>query len=292
MMDHGYALAARMQQILPTKINYSDGMRRQRDRVRQENGVNIGIAYSKWKALKAEKGFRNDADVACCLLDMAYSELSEDRSSISSISPISIPPRGRPQKSMGPALQSEATWRDSLSSEQLSDSETLSSPDSQSAKVEVLEFGYEHPPYQPIKQEEPEQQTEDESGLDIMIASTAPSYGFVPHCSSSTDDENEMQWDEIKDELAETAQRLEERLEAMRSLSVRAPEPISVTREKGDKEVKWINKSSLTTLFRTCHQCGEPVLEFKTLTSGSLSWIQWECSKGHLMWLFYNYNTT
>uniref|UniRef100_UPI0001CF2511 uncharacterized protein LOC100332117 isoform 1 n=1 Tax=Danio rerio TaxID=7955 RepID=UPI0001CF2511 len=291
MMDHGYALAARMEQIMPIRRNYTNGIRRQRDGEKQINRVNIGIAYSKWKALKEKKGFRNDADVACYLLDRAFSELSEDRSSISSISPISIPPRRQPQKSIRPALQSEATWTDSLSSDQLSDSETLPGPDSKSANVEVLEFGYEHPPYQTIKQEEPEQQLEDESGVDIMIASTAQSYGFVPHCSSSTDEENEMQWDEIKDELAETAQRLEERLEAMRSLSVRAPEPMSVTKEK-DKEVKWTNKSSLKTLFRTCHQCGESVLEFKTLTSGSLSWIQWECSKGHLMCLFHNYNTT
>ncbi|XP_056306289.1 uncharacterized protein si:ch211-40k21.5 [Danio aesculapii] len=267
----------------PAKLKYNKRSNKGR--------INIRDEIKRWKQLKREKGFKSNAELATYLLDRAYSDLSEDRSSISSSSPISIPPRGRTQKSMGPALQTEATWMDTLSSDQLSDSADLESGPNRVLKVEVLEFGFEHSPYQTIKQEEPEQQTEDESGLDIMIASTAESYGFIPHCSSSTDDENEMQWGEIKDELAETAQRLEERLEAMRSLSVRAPEPPSATREK-DKEVKWINKSSLTTLFRTCHQCGEPVLEFKTLTSGSLSWIQWECSKGHLMWLFHNYNTT
>lgn len=69
MMDHGYALAARMEQIMPIRRNYTNGIRRQRDGEKQINRVNIGIAYSKWKALKEKKGFRNDADVACYLLD-------------------------------------------------------------------------------------------------------------------------------------------------------------------------------------------------------------------------------
>ncbi|XP_048031223.1 uncharacterized protein si:ch211-40k21.5 isoform X1 [Megalobrama amblycephala] len=178
-----------------------------------------------------------------------------------------------------------------------SDSESQPSPDPTPTNVEVLGVCYDLPslrPYKPDKQAQPERR-EDGSDLDVVIGSIAPSYNFVPHSSSSsttTEEDNAMHWEEIKDELAQTAQRLEERLDAMRSFTDVKLEPISMTIGKEDQK-KWVvNKSSLTGLFRTCHQCGEPVLEFKTLTSGSLIRIQWECSKGHLMWLFPNYNPT
>ncbi|KAL0156308.1 hypothetical protein M9458_047554, partial [Cirrhinus mrigala] len=68
-MDHCYALTAGTLQTLPRKRKRSDGRKRARDRLRQKNRVNIGIAYSRWKALKMEKGMKNDAEVACYLLD-------------------------------------------------------------------------------------------------------------------------------------------------------------------------------------------------------------------------------
>lgn len=68
-MDHCYALTAETLQTLPKKRKKSDVKKRERDRLRQKNRVNIGVAYSRWKALKAEKGLKNDAEVACFLLD-------------------------------------------------------------------------------------------------------------------------------------------------------------------------------------------------------------------------------
>ncbi|XP_077101459.1 uncharacterized protein LOC143752215 isoform X2 [Siphateles boraxobius] len=188
----------------------------------------------------------------------------------------------------------DSNSKDSLpSSDRQSDSESQPSPGPQPTNVEALGICNDFPshwPYKPDKQAQPERQN-DVSDLDVVIGS----YSFASSSSSTTTEEdNVMNWEEIKDELAQTAQRLEERLNVMRSLTDGALEPISMTIGKDDqKEVKWVvNKSSLTGLFRTCHQCGEPVLEFKTLTSGSLIRIQWECAKGHLMWLFPNYNPT
>ncbi|XP_073687059.1 uncharacterized protein [Garra rufa] len=135
---------------------------------------------------------------------------------------------------------------------------------------------------------------EDETKPDIRMGYTEEQ-NWIEHSSSSstiTDEDSTVDWEERKDELAQTALRLEERLNAMRSLSDTASDPISMTRGIVDQKERLVNKSSLTGLFRTCHQCGEPVLEFKTLTSGSLIRIQWECSKGHLMWLFPNHNPT
>lgn len=68
-MDHCYALTAETLQTPPRKRKRSDGRKRERDRLRQKNRVNIGVAYSRWKALKVEKGMKNDAEVACYLLD-------------------------------------------------------------------------------------------------------------------------------------------------------------------------------------------------------------------------------
>jgi len=67
-MDHGYALAAGTIQTPPRKRKRSDE-KREKDRLRQKNRVNIGAAYSRWKALKVEKGMKNDAEVARYLLD-------------------------------------------------------------------------------------------------------------------------------------------------------------------------------------------------------------------------------
>ncbi|KAK7123424.1 hypothetical protein R3I93_021751 [Phoxinus phoxinus] len=300
-MDHGYALAAGTSQTPPRKRKRSDE-KREKDRLRQKNRVNIGAAYSRWKALKVERGLKNDAEVARYLLDRVCGEhLSQDQ--------FSAPPRkrGRPRKSTAApktepspdpysndqcdaSEDSLSTDHSQPSSDRQSDSESQPSPDPQPTNVPS------HLPYKPDKQAQPERQN-DGSDLDIEIGSIQPSYSFAGHSSSSstiTEEDNAMNWEEIKDEMAQTAQRLEERLNVMRSLTDGALEPISMTRGKDDQdEVKWVvNKSSLTGLFRSCHQCGEPVLEFKTLTSGSLVRIQWECSKGHLMWLFPNHNPT
>ncbi|XP_048031226.1 uncharacterized protein si:ch211-40k21.5 isoform X4 [Megalobrama amblycephala] len=306
-MDHGYALAAGTLQTLPRKRKRSNERKREKDRLRQKNRVNIGVAYSRWKALKVEKGMKSDAEVACYLLDRVCGEHKSSSAALKK--------RGRPRKTA--ALQTEDLSQPSPdphsdqcnASEDLhsdhsqpspecqSDSESQPSPDPTPTNVEVLGVCYDLPslrPYKPDKQAQPERR-EDGSDLDVVIGSIAPSYNFVPHSSSSsttTEEDNAMHWEEIKDELAQTAQRLEERLDAMRSFTDVKLEPISMTIGKEDQK-KWVvNKSSLTGLFRTCHQCGEPVLEFKTLTSGSLIRIQWECSKGHLMWLFPNYNPT
>lgn len=276
--------------------------KRECNRIYSKTRINIGRAFERWRQCRELKGFKSDPELAFFLLDTVdrVCGLSQDKSPRK---------RGRPRKSTA-ASQTEdssqlipdphSTDHSQPSSDRQSDSESQPSPDPQPTNVEVLGICYDLPslwPYKPDKQAQPEHRNEDGSDLDVVIGSIAPSYGFVPHSSSSsttTEDDNAMNWEEIKDELAQTAQRLEERLDAMRSLTDGALEPISMTRGIDDqKEVKWVvNKSSLKGLFRTCHQCGEPVLEFKTLTSGSLVRIQWECSKGHLMWLFPNYNPT
>ncbi|XP_016379803.1 uncharacterized protein LOC107717535 [Sinocyclocheilus rhinocerous] len=247
-MDHCYASTAETIQALPKKRKRTD-MKRERDRLRQKNRVNIGEEYSRWKALKVEKGMKNDMEVACYLLDRVCGEhLSQDNSSESPRK------RGKHQKSTS-ALKSED------------------------------------------KQAQPERLIEDGSDPDVRMGYNEEQNCMMEQSSSSsttTEEDHTVLWEKRKDELAQTALRLEERLNAMRSLSDTASDPISLTRGIADqKERKWVvNKSSLTGLFRTCHQCGEPVLEFKTLTSGSLIRIQWECSKGHLMWLFPNHNPT
>ncbi|XP_056105347.1 uncharacterized protein si:ch211-40k21.5 isoform X2 [Rhinichthys klamathensis goyatoka] len=278
--------------------------------MRNKTRINIGRAFERWRQLRELKGFKSDSDLAFFLLDtvdrVCGEHLSQDQSSASPRK------RGRPRKSTA-APQTEpssdaystdqchasedphSTDHSQPSSDSQSDTESQPSPDPQPTNVEVLGIHHDLPshwPYKPDKQAQPERQN-DGSDLDVVIGSIAPSYSFARHSSSSsttTEEDNAMNWEEIKDELAETAQRLEERLNVMRSLTDGALEPISMTIGKDDqKEVKWVvNKSSLTGLFRNCHQCGEPVLEFKTLTSGSLVRIQWECSKGHLMWLFPN----
>ncbi|XP_016327467.1 uncharacterized protein LOC107677180 isoform X3 [Sinocyclocheilus anshuiensis] len=282
-MDHCYASTAETIQALSKKRKRTD-VKRERDRLRQKNRVNIGEEYSRWKALKVEKGMKNDMEVACYLLDRVCGEhLSQDNSSESPRK------RGKRQKSTS-ALKSEQTRSDS----------PQPSPDLQSTNVEVLGICYDVPPlwlYQPDKQAQPERLLEDGSDPDVRMGYNKEQNCMMEQSSSSsttTEEDHTVLWEKRKDELTQTALRLEERLNAMRSLSDTASDPISLTRGIADqKERKWVvNKSSLTGLFRTCHQCGEPVLEFKTLTSGSLIRIQWECSKGHLMWLFPNHNPT
>ncbi|KAK7118687.1 hypothetical protein R3I94_022248 [Phoxinus phoxinus] len=279
--------------------------KRESDKIRNKTRINIGRAFERWRQLRELKGFKSDPELAFFLLDtvdrVCGEHLSQDQ--------FSAPPRkrGRPRKSTAApktepspdpysndrcdaSEDSLSTDHSQPSSDRQSDSESQPSPDPQPTNVPS------HLPYKPDKQAQPERQN-DGSDLDIEIGSIEPSYSFAGHSSSSstiTEEDNAMNWEEIKDEMAQTAQRLEERLNVMRSLTDGALEPISMTRGKDDQdEVKWVvNKSSLTGLFRSCHQCGEPVLEFKTLTSGSLVRIQWECSKGHLMWLFPNHNPT
>ncbi|XP_051971034.1 uncharacterized protein LOC127635204 isoform X2 [Xyrauchen texanus] len=61
----------------------------------------------------------------------------------------------------------------------------------------------------------------------------------------------------------------------------------SPTAEEEDEEVHWkerkwiINESSVMEMFRRCQECGAPVTETKTATSGSLIRVQWECEKRH-----------
>ncbi|XP_067291373.1 uncharacterized protein si:ch211-40k21.5 isoform X2 [Pseudorasbora parva] len=262
--------------------------KRECNRIYSKTRINIGRAFERWRELREQKRFKSDAEMAFFLLDtvdrVCGEHLSQDK-----------PPRkrGRPRK-VTATSQSEDSSQPS--SDHHSDSEAQPSPDPRPTNDEVLGICCDLPslwPYKPDKQAQPDRRNQDGSNLDVVVGSIAPS--FVPHSSSSsaTTEDKAINWEEIKDELAQTAQRLEERLDAMRSLSDGALEPISMTRGIDQKEVQWVvNKSSLKGLFRTCHQCGEPVLEFKTLTSGSLVRIQWECSKGHLMWLFPNYNPT
>ncbi|XP_016092404.1 uncharacterized protein [Sinocyclocheilus grahami] len=300
-MDHCYALPAETLQTLPRKRKKSDVKKRERDRLRQKNRVNIGVAYSRWKALKVEKGMKNDAEVACYLLDrVCGGHLLQDKSSAS------LRKRGRPRKStFASAPQTEVCrkiLRDSPqpSWDTQSDTESVPSPEAQSTNVEVLGICYDLPPLwpdQPDKQAQPERLIEDRFDPDVSMGYTEEQNSMMEQSSSSsttTEEDSAVHYEERKDEFAQTALRLEERLNTMRSLSDAASDPISMTRGiVNQKERKWaVNKSSLTGLFRTCHQCGEPVLEFKTLTSGSLIRIQWECSKGHLMWLFPNHNPT
>ncbi|KTG01776.1 hypothetical protein cypCar_00026211 [Cyprinus carpio] len=245
--------------------------KRESSRVRGNTRIDLGRAFERWTQFRDLKGFQSDPELAFFLLDRVCGEhLSQDNSS-------------EPQRKRGStsALKSEP------------------SPDLQSTNVEVLEICYDVPPlllYQPDKQAQPERLIED-SDPDVRMGYSAEQYCMMEQSSSSsttTEEDHAVLWEERKEELAQTALRLEERLNAMRSLSDIASDPISMTRGIVDqKERKWVvNKSSLTGLFRACHQCGEPVQEFKTLTSGSLIRIQWECSKGHLMWLFPNHNPT
>lgn len=67
-MDHCYASTTETIQTLPRKQKRTD-VKRERDRLRQKNRISVGEAYSRWKALKVEKGMKNDAEVACYLLD-------------------------------------------------------------------------------------------------------------------------------------------------------------------------------------------------------------------------------
>ncbi|XP_039540479.1 uncharacterized protein si:ch211-40k21.5 isoform X1 [Pimephales promelas] len=298
------------------------------DRASDSTRINIGRAFTEWRELRDIEYCKTDADLAFLLMQvykrwqattstlhkgqsrppqLVVSKIGEesDRDMVCGehlpqVQPSAAPrKRGRPRKSTfepktEPSPDPSSTDHSQSSSDRQSDSESQPSPDPQPTNVEVLGKCHDLPslwPNKPDKQAQPERQNYG-SDLDVVIGSIEPSYGFARHSSSSsttTEEDNAMNWEEIKDELAQTTQRLEQRLNVMRSLTDGALEPISMTKGNDQKEVKWVvNKSSLTGLFRTCHQCGDPVLEFKTLTSGSLIRIQWECSKGHLMWLFPN----
>ncbi|XP_016398793.1 uncharacterized protein LOC107732068 isoform X2 [Sinocyclocheilus rhinocerous] len=274
--------------------------KRESDRVRGKTRINIGRAFERWSQFRDLKGFQTDTELAFFLLDtVCGGHLLQDKSSAS------LRKRGRPRKStFASAPQTEVCriLRDSPqpSWDTQSDTESVPSPEAQSTNVEVLGICYDLPPlwpYQPDKQAQPERLIEDRFDPDVSMGYTEEQNRMMEQSSSSsttTEEDSAVHYEERKDEFAQTALRLEERLNTMRSLSDAASDPISMTRGIVDqKERKWaVNKSSLTGLFRTCHQCGEPVLEFKTLTSGSLIRIQWECSKGHLMWLFPNHNPT
>lgn len=39
-------------------------------KLRDRHRVDIGVAFKRWRALKAEKGLKSDSEVALCLLDV------------------------------------------------------------------------------------------------------------------------------------------------------------------------------------------------------------------------------
>ncbi|XP_065114749.1 uncharacterized protein [Paramisgurnus dabryanus] len=105
---------------------------------------------------------------------------------------------------------------------------------------------------------------------------------------------------EIKEEPVETEVQPENRLEiSMDSVTtsdkitpsfVQTVNPVTVqVKEKPPKEPLVPN---FTGLLRTCFQCGEPVQECTTGSSGSLNQLQWKCSNGHCIILFSNSNLT
>lgn len=53
----------------PAKKKRKGLTKNHRYRSTHRSRVNIGLAFERWRALKAENGFRSDAEVALCLLD-------------------------------------------------------------------------------------------------------------------------------------------------------------------------------------------------------------------------------
>ncbi|XP_051969763.1 uncharacterized protein si:ch211-40k21.5 [Xyrauchen texanus] len=312
-MDHVYALAAETLPKVARKRQRTE-KKRERDRLRQKFRVYIGEAYFRWKALMAEKGMKNDAEVAHYLLDrVCGKQLSEDH--------FGAPRRkkGRPRKIIVPEI--EETLNDSSQpspdpqspdpcqpiqdpeSTDLSQGSSDTQSPYESGNVEIFGISYDLPATLPKQLNEPAQFEikMEEFEVDVSTRSCSPSdnLNFVIKSSTSsttTAEENEELWKAIKEEQ----EQIELQPEGCLHVGVSSVAPsdnedlCSTTQEIVlEKAQKWgANNPSLTGLFRTCHQCGDPVLEFKTVQSGSLVRVQWECSKGHLMWLYPNNNPT
>ncbi|XP_073720251.1 uncharacterized protein [Misgurnus anguillicaudatus] len=132
--------------------------------------------------------------------------------------------------------------------------------------------------------------SEDQLNEDFCNGFVAPSLGNEdPRISTSTTKK------EIKEEPVETEVQPENRLEiSMDSVTtsdkitpnfVQTVNPVTV-------QVKERLVPNFTGLLRTCFQCGEPVQECTTGSSGSLNQLQWKCSNGHRIFLFSNSNLT
>lgn len=68
-----YAQEPTERQSSSVKKRKLDAARRGWDRRRQKSRINIGVDFSRWKALMQEKCFQSDADVACFLQDRQVS---------------------------------------------------------------------------------------------------------------------------------------------------------------------------------------------------------------------------
>nr|XP_055038850.1 uncharacterized protein LOC129426501 isoform X5 [Misgurnus anguillicaudatus] len=132
--------------------------------------------------------------------------------------------------------------------------------------------------------------SEDQLNEDFCNGFVAPSLGNEdPRISTSTTKK------EIKEEPVETEVQPENRIEiSMDSVTtsdkitpnfVQTVNPVTV-------QVKERLVPNFTGLLRTCFQCGEPVQECTTGSSGSLNQLQWKCSNGHRIFLFSNSNLT
>ncbi|XP_051543163.1 uncharacterized protein si:ch211-40k21.5 isoform X2 [Myxocyprinus asiaticus] len=285
----------------------------ERDQLRQKFRVNIGKTYFRWKALMAAKGMKNDAEVARYLLD---SVCGKELSGINFRKPRRK--RGRPPKIHVPQI--EETLIDSSQQSQdpkspnpcqpiqdaklkdLSQASSETQSPYESGNVEVFGISYDLPHTLQNQLNEPaecEIKMEDEFD-DVSTRTVSPSdnLNFALKSSTSstiTAEENEELWKDIKEEQEQIDLQPEDCLHVcVSSIAPSDNEDLSSTTQGiVQKEQKWgVNNTSLKGLFRTCHQCGDPVLEFKTLTSGNFVHVQWECSKGHLMWLYHNNNPT
>ncbi|XP_051970336.1 uncharacterized protein LOC127634718 isoform X4 [Xyrauchen texanus] len=283
------------------------------DQARARSRVNIGEAFQRWTDLRKRKGFKTDAEVALFLLD---SVCGKELSGINFRKPRRK--RGRPPKIHVPQI--EETMSDSSQQSQdpqspnpcqpiqdtelkdLSQASSETQSPYKSGNVEVFGISYDLPhtlQYQLNGPAQCEIKIEDEFD-DVSTRTVSPSdnLNFALKSSTSstiTAEENEELWKDVKEEQEQIELQPEDRLHGAMELSQTSDneDHISTTQGIVQKEQKLgVNNTSLKGLFRTCHQCGDPVLEFKTLTSGNFVHVQWECSKGHLMWLYHNNNPT
>ncbi|XP_051543167.1 uncharacterized protein si:ch211-40k21.5 isoform X6 [Myxocyprinus asiaticus] len=289
----------------PSKIHH--------DQRRSKTRINIGDAFGRWRELKAQKSFKTDAELAHFLLNCVC---GKELSGINFRKPRRK--RGRPPKIHVPQI--EETLIDSSQQSQdpkspnpcqpiqdaklkdLSQASSETQSPYESGNVEVFGISYDLPHTLQNQLNEPaecEIKMEDEFD-DVSTRTVSPSdnLNFALKSSTSstiTAEENEELWKDIKEEQEQIDLQPEDCLHVcVSSIAPSDNEDLSSTTQGiVQKEQKWgVNNTSLKGLFRTCHQCGDPVLEFKTLTSGNFVHVQWECSKGHLMWLYHNNNPT
>ncbi|XP_051543165.1 uncharacterized protein si:ch211-40k21.5 isoform X4 [Myxocyprinus asiaticus] len=287
--------------------------KRERDRDRAKTRVNIGRAFDSWRDLRSVLGIKTDPELAFFLLDRVC---GKELSGINFRKPRRK--RGRPPKIHVPQI--EETLIDSSQQSQdpkspnpcqpiqdaklkdLSQASSETQSPYESGNVEVFGISYDLPHTLQNQLNEPaecEIKMEDEFD-DVSTRTVSPSdnLNFALKSSTSstiTAEENEELWKDIKEEQEQIDLQPEDCLHVcVSSIAPSDNEDLSSTTQGiVQKEQKWgVNNTSLKGLFRTCHQCGDPVLEFKTLTSGNFVHVQWECSKGHLMWLYHNNNPT